>query len=234
MERKKILFITTSHSDFGSSGMKTGVWLEEVATPYYIFKEAGFKVEIASILGSKIPIDPISETKEWQTADTIKFKNDRVAMEQLQKSLKLDELDVNQYLQVYLPGGHGPMWDFIGNELLTKILYEFYRRGKVIGAICHGVAALVDLQNSKGRALVKGKNLTAFSDDEENAVNAQEIVPFLLETRLRELGALYSKGDNFSSHVVIDNHLVTGQNPASSKATAEAMIAFDKKRNLMT
>lgn len=224
MKKSKVLFITTSHSKLGDSGLKTGVWFEEVATPYYAFKSAGFDIDIASIKGEKIPIDPTSELPEWETKDTIQFKNDTIAMEHLNHSLKLNELNSENYDQVYFPGGHGPMWDFVNNETLTKLLNEFIIQDKTIGALCHGVSVLVDALNNRGEPFIKGKEITSFSNSEEIAVGAQGIVPFLLETKLKELGGIYSNGNDFTPYIIVEGNLVTGQNPASSADVAKKMI----------
>ncbi len=224
MRKSKVLFITTSHDELGNSGLKTGVWFEEVATPYYVFKSAGFDIDIASIKGGKIPIDPTSELPEWETKDTIQFKNDSIAMGHFNHSLKLHKLNSENYDQIYFPGGHGPMWDFVTNKTLTKLLNEFIIQDKTIGALCHGVAVLVDAINSNGEPFVKGKKITSFSNSEEVAVGAQEVVPFLLETKLKELGSIYSKGNDFTSYFITDGNLVTGQNPTSSAGVAHKMI----------
>lgn len=224
MKKSKVLFITTSHDALGNSGLKTGVWIEEVAAPYYTFKNAGFDIDIASIKGGKIPIDPASELPEWDTKDTVRFRNDPIVMDHFNNSLKINELHSETYDQVYFPGGHGPMWDFMSNETLTNLLNEFIVQDKTIGALCHGVSVLVDAINSKGEHFVKGKEITSFSNSEEVAVSAQEIVPFLLETKLKELGGIYSKGDDFTPYIVVDGNLVTGQNPSSSTSAALKMI----------
>ncbi|NQX97318.1 MAG: type 1 glutamine amidotransferase domain-containing protein [Flavobacteriales bacterium] len=224
MKKTNILFVTTSHDELGTSGTKTGVWFEEVANPYYIFKQAGFDITIASVKGGKIPIDPASELPEWQTKDTLKFAKDKEAMAFLNNSLNFSKLDNNDYDMVYFPGGHGPMWDFIDNPKLTQFLEAFISQSKPIGALCHGVAILVDAINDKGFPYIKGKKITSYSNTEEVAVGAQNIVPFLLETKLKELGSMYSKGNYFAPYVVVDDNLVTGQNPASASEVAKEMI----------
>jgi len=221
---KKVIFITTSHSELGESGKKTGVWLEEVATPYYKLKKENIQVDIASIRGGNVPLDPWSESKDWETEDTKQFKNDTAAMHLMSNSLKLSDISAANYDLVYFPGGHGPMWDFVNNPLLHGFLQEFITQEKPIAAMCHGVAALVDALDINANAFVKGRKITSFADSEEIGVGAQDSVPFLLETRLKELGATYTKGDDFSAHVVVDNNLVTGQNPASSNNVAQEMI----------
>jgi len=190
---KKVLFITTSHSDLGESGVKTGVWLEEVATPYYRLREENIHVEIASVDGESIPIDPLSESEQWMTEDTTRFKGDETAMLQMNTSLRLEDVNPSQYDLVYFPGGHGPMWDFVNNPLLNSTLQHFIQEEKVIATMCHGVAVLVDALDADGNVFVKGRNVTSFADSEEIGVGADKIVPFLLESKLTELGGMYSK-----------------------------------------
>ena len=157
---KKVIFITTSHNELGESGNKTGVWLEELATPYYKLKNENIHIEIASVQGGNIPIDPASESKDWETEDTIQFKNDTTAMDLINNSLKLSEISVADYDLVYFPGGHGPMWDFVNNSLLHKFLQEFIAQDKPVAAMCHGVAVLVDALDAHGKPFVKGRELT--------------------------------------------------------------------------
>ena len=221
---KKALFITTSHNDLGESGMKTGVWLEEVATPYYRLREESIHVEIACINGGNIPIDPLSESKDWMTEDTIRFKDDKTAMSQMNTSLSLRKVNPLEYDLVYFPGGHGPMWDFVNNQLLNDTLQHFIQEEKVIAAMCHGVSVLVDALDADGNTFVKGREITSFADSEERGVGADKLVPFLLESKLTELGGIYSKGNDFSSYTVVDKNLITGQNPASASAVALKMI----------
>lgn len=221
---KRVLFITTSHDNLGESGLKTGVWLEEVATPYYRLIEENIHVEIASIDGGNIPIDPVSESEDWITEDTIRFKSDKTAMLLMNTSLKLDEVNPSKYDLVYLPGGHGPMWDFVNNPLLNDTLKHFIQEDKVIAAMCHGVSVLVDAFDADGNSYVKGRKITSFADSEEISVGADKLVPFLLESKLTALGALYSKGNNFSPYAIVDKNLITGQNPASASYVALKMI----------
>ena len=225
---KKVLFITTSHDDLGKSGIKTGVWLEEIATPFYKLREENIHVEIASVYGGNIPIDPVSESKDWMTEDTIRFKDDKKAMFLMNTSLKLDEVNPSEYDLVYFPGGHGPMWDFVNNPLLNNILQHFIQEEKVIAAMCHGVSVLVDALDSDGNVFVKGREITSFANSEEISVGAEKLVPFLLESKLTEQGAIYSKGKDFSSYTVVDKNLITGQNPASSSEMAYKMIEMLK------
>ncbi|WP_299440338.1 type 1 glutamine amidotransferase domain-containing protein [uncultured Aquimarina sp.] len=221
---KRVLFITTSHDDLGESGLKTGVWLEEVATPYYRLKEESIQVEIASIKGGNIPIDPMSESKDWMTEDTIRFKGDKTAMFLMNTSLRLDKVDPSEYDLVYFPGGHGPMWDFVNNPLLNSTLQHFIKEEKVIAAMCHGVSVLVDAFDADGNVFVRGRKITSFADSEEISVGAEKLVPFLLESKLTELGGIYSKGNDFSSYTIVDKNLITGQNPTSALSVAFQMI----------
>ncbi|RIV31653.1 type 1 glutamine amidotransferase domain-containing protein [Flagellimonas lutimaris] len=226
MKKSKILIVTTSHDMLGSSGLKTGVWFEEIAAPYYIFRNAGLDIDIASTKGGKIPIDPASESSEWQTEDTLRFTKDKEAMSLLKESMALRNVigTSDDYNFIYFPGGHGPMWDFVNNPLITNLLEEFIAKDKPVGAMCHGVAVLVDAQSKDGESFTKGKKITAFSNSEEVAVGAQDIVPFLLETKLKELGSNYSKSENFAPYTVVDGNLVTGQNPASAAGVALEMM----------
>lgn len=225
---KRVLFITTSHNDLGESGLKTGVWLEEVATPYLRLREESIHVEIASVEGGNIPIDPVSESEDWMTEDTIRFKGDKTAMFLMNTSLRLDEVNPSEYDLVYFPGGHGPMWDFVNNPLLKNTLQHFIQEEKVIAAMCHGVSVLVDAVAPNGNVFVKGRKITSFADSEEIGVGAEKVVPFLLESKLTALGGIYSKGKDFSSHTVVDNNLITGQNPSSSSEMADKMIELLK------
>jgi len=221
---KRVLFITTSHNDLGDSGVKTGVWLEEVAIPYYRLREESIQVEIASIEGGNIPIDPLSESEDWMTEDTIRFKGDKEAMYLMNTSLSLREVNPSEYDLVYFPGGHGPMWDFVNNPLLNNTLQHFIQEDKVIAAMCHGVSVLVDALDADGNTFVKGRKITSFADSEEIGVGADKLVPFLLESNLTELGGIYSKGNDFSSYTIVDKKLITGQNPASASGVAVEMI----------
>ncbi|TXN36121.1 type 1 glutamine amidotransferase domain-containing protein [Flagellimonas hymeniacidonis] len=221
---KRVLFITTSHNDLGESGLKTGVWLEEVATPYYRLREESIHVEIASVHGGNIPIDPVSESRDWMTEDTIRFKGDKTAMILMNTSLRLDEINPSEYDLVYFPGGHGPMWDFVNNPLLNNTLQHSIQEEKVIAAMCHGVSVLVDAFDADGNVFVKGRKITSFADSEEISVGAEKLVPFLLESKLTALGGIYSKGNDFSSYTVVDRNLITGQNPASSSSVSIKMI----------
>lgn len=229
MSALKILMITTSHSDLGNTGHKTGVWLEELATPYYIFKDAGAEITIASPKGGQVPLDPKSEDASSETEMSKRFSNDRDALLQLANSVKIADLKARDFDAVFLPGGHGPMWDLSDNYELKLLLEDFYKNQKPIGSVCHGVAGLIPLRNEDGQPIIKGKNLTSFSNSEEELVGLTNVVPFLLESELKNLGAGYSKNDDFAPYIVKDGLLITGQNPASSENTAKELLTIINK-----
>jgi putative intracellular protease/amidase len=220
----RILMILTSHDMLGSTGQKTGFWLEELASPYYVFKDAGAEVTLASPKGGQPPIDPKSNTPDWQTDATRRFEADPEAMAALAKTTPIAELDAGDYDAIFFPGGHGPMWDYPGNQTLANLIEAFDEEVKPIAAVCHGPAALVAAKRSDGLPLVSGRKVTGFTNGEEAAVELTEVVPFLLEEKLKELGGTYVKGPDFASFVIADGHIVTGQNPASSVAAAEKVL----------
>ena len=225
MKNIKILFVTTSHDKIGDTGKATGVWLEEIAAPYYVFKDAGAELSIASPNGGPVPLDPKSQSIIVATRSVKRFLNDEQAKNFLLDSALLDEMNATDFDVVFLPGGHGPLWDLAENKSLKKLLESFNRDNKIIGAVCHGVVGLLSLQNESGEPLIKGKQLTCFSNSEEESAGLSKIVPFLLETELVARGALFSKVANYVSHVVADGNIITGQNPASSEDTANKMKA---------
>jgi putative intracellular protease/amidase len=228
MRSIKILFVTTSHNKMGDTSGKTGVWLEELAAPYYVCKEAGADIMVASPKGGQVPIDPKSMAIVIATRNTKRFLKDEEAMNFLAHSTVLSEINAADFDGVFVSGGHGLLWDLADNNILNQLLEAFYRDDKPIGAVCHGVVGLVTLQNDQGALLVKGKQLTGFSNSEEESSGLTGVVPFLLETKLVSLGALYSKGANYVNHVVADGNIVTGQNPASSEEVAKKIVALVK------
>lgn len=219
----KILMVLTSHDQLGNSGEKTGLWLEEFAAPYYQFIDAGAQVTLASPKGGRPPIDPKSLTDEALTGMTTRFKDDQKAQEAFANTVKLSEIDFNQFDGVFYPGGHGPLWDLANDQDSIKLIENFYQAGKPVGAVCHAPAVLRQVEID-GVPLVKGKRVTGFSNSEEEAVGLTQIVPFLLEDELRSLGGLYEKGEDWKSFTLADGLLVTGQNPASSKDAAQYLI----------
>ena len=229
MKSMKVLFITTSHDTLGDTNGKTGLWLEELAAPYYVFKEVGADITVASPKGGQVPIDPKSMAIVLATRNTKRFLKDEEAMNFLSHSLELTTINAPDFDVVFVTGGHGPLWDLADNPKLKHLLEAFDSAGKPIGAVCHGVVGLTSLQIDSGTFLVKGKRLTGFSNSEEESAGLTGVVPFLLETKLVSLGALYSKGANYVSHVVEDGNIITGQNPASSEEVAKKMVAFVKQ-----
>ena len=213
----KILMIVTSANRM-TSGKSTGLWLEEFAVPYLVFKDAGAVVTVASPKGGPAPIDDRSAPNAEQKA---KWAG---ASEVLRTTKPLAEIDPSGFDAVFLPGGHGTMFDLPGNSVLARILEAFDARGAVIAAVCHGPAAFVGPKRKDGKPLVAGRKMTAFTDSEERAVALDEDVPFLLETRMRELGAIFEGGPDFKSHALRDERFVTGQNPASSGAAAQLVL----------
>ncbi|CAM4169385.1 type 1 glutamine amidotransferase domain-containing protein [Corallococcus exiguus] len=217
----KVLLIVTSHSQFGNTGEKTGFWLEELAAPYEQFTKAGAQVDIASPLGGKAPVDPRSEKE--QTEDTRAFLADAEATKKLANTKVLAQVK-DTYDAYFVVGGHGVMWDLAQHVPTHQLLSAGYARGAVVAAVCHGPAALVGVKGPDGKPLVAGKRVAAFSNAEEQAAKFDAIVPFPLETRMRELGARYESGPLWKSFTVRDGRLVTGQNPASSAATAQEVL----------
>jgi len=232
MKTTRVLFIATSHEKMGDTDETTGVWLEELASPYYIFRDAGATLTIASPAGGPIPLDPKSRSIILATYNTKRFLKDVQAMEFLSHSLLLEEINPDDFDVIFIPGGHGPMWDLADNKKLKQILEKFNHENKPIGAVCHGVVGFLSLQNEAGGSWVKDKKLTCFSNREEELSGLTSVVPFLLETRLVSLGAIYSRGEDYVGYVVEDGNIITGQNPASSKAVAQKIVALVTQNKL--
>lgn len=220
----KILMVLTSHGQLGETGKATGLWLEELAAPYYVFKDAGADITLASPAGGQPPVDPNSEQANSQTDATRRFRADPAAMQALAHTHKLAEIDREAFDAVFYPGGHGPLWDLAGNEDSRLLIDATYAAGKPVAAVCHGVAALRDALGPFGLPLVRGKAVTGFSDSEEKAAGLADAVPFLVEDMLKENGGEYSRAADWQAHVVVSGNLITGQNPASSTAAAEAVL----------
>lgn len=220
-----ILMVLTSHDTLGNTNQKTGFWIDEFAAPYFVFTDAGANVTIASPKGGQPPVDPKSEAPDAQTEDTRRFYKDDVAIDKVAHSLLISAVKHTDYDAVFYPGGHGPLWDLANDKDSIALIEDFYNLQKPIGFVCHGPAALINVKAMNGKPLVEGKHLTGFSNEEEAAVQLTEVVPFLLEDALIELGAYYSDGKIWESYTKQDGLLITGQNPASSKATARLLIA---------
>lgn len=219
-----ILMILTSHDRLGETGQKTGFWLEEFAAPYYAFLDAGAQITLASPKGGQPPLDPKSDAPDAQTDATRRFNSDRAAQQALAGTIKLAQVNASDFDAVFFPGGHGPLWDLADNRDSIALLEAFDRAAKPIGLVCHGPAALRHAQAEDGASLVEGRSVTGFSNSEEAAVGLTDVVPFSIEDEFRKLGGIYEKGPDWGSHVVIDGHLITGQNPASSEASAKALL----------
>ncbi|WP_336518465.1 type 1 glutamine amidotransferase domain-containing protein [Pollutibacter soli] len=232
MSAIRTLIIATSHDILGDTKVKTGAWLEEISIPYYAFRDAGADIVISSPRGGRVPLDPKSQSVILSNYGTKKFMKDDEAMSLMSASRKLEEINANDFDLVLVTGGHGAMWDLADNAILNLLLESFYSQGKVIGALCHGVAGLMSLKNVKGEALIKGKKLTCFSNSEEGSVGLCATVPFLLESRLHSLGGIYSKQENYTSHVVADGNIITGQNSASSIVVVEKMLTRFKSNRI--
>lgn len=222
---KKILFIATSHTQMGNTGRQTGIWAEEVAAPYLLFVDAGYAVDIVSPKGGEAPFDPASIKARGQNGAVVeRFLADPEAQRKIKQTLRAADIDAAGYDALFFPGGHGAMWDLPGDAGVTHAVEAAHAAGKVIGAVCHGVAGLVSARAADGRPIVSGKRVNAFTDDEEEAAGLSSVVPFKLESRLRELGARFEKAPNWTSYAVQDGSLITGQNPASSERVARLIL----------
>jgi putative intracellular protease/amidase len=225
MKLTTILFIVTSSATMGENPEPTGVWLEELTTPYYAFVDAGYDVTIASVSGGDIPIDPRSTGEDQKKEDSVaRYFNDVSLQEAIKNTTSAEDIDMNQYAAVFFPGGHGTMWDYPDNPTLANIITTALDNEKPVAAVCHGPAVLVGVENENGEPIVKGRKISAFTDSEEAAVGLTEEVPFLLETRLRELGANLVTVEDFQPLSVVDGLIVTGQNPASAAPVAADVI----------
>ena len=220
----KILIVLTSHSKLGDTGQKTGFWLEEFATPYYIFKDANVDVTLASPNGGEPPLDPKSDEPDFQTEATKRFKGDNDAQVALTNTLKLSNISPDDFDAVFYAGGHGPLWDLAEDRNSIALIEKMYASGKPVAAVCHAPAVLRHAKAPNGSPLVQGKSVTGFSNSEEDAVQLSKIVPFLLENELKAKGANYSKGDDWHPYAITDGNLITGQNPASSDPVAKAVL----------
>lgn len=220
----KVLFVLTSHDQLGDTGEKTGFWLEEFASPYYRLKDAGVDITLASPRGGQPPLDPKSHESDAQTDDTKRFDNDQSARNQLADTVRLSDVNAEDYDAVFYPGGHGPLWDLHKDEHSIQLIENFIKAGKPVAAVCHAPAVLLNAKDANGEPLVKGKKVTGFSNSEESAVGLSKVVPYLLEDQLVEKGGIYEKVDDWNSLAIVDGQLITGQNPASSAAVADELI----------
>jgi putative intracellular protease/amidase len=220
----KILLVLTSHDQLGNTGEKTGFWLEELAAPYYAFLDAGAQVTLASPKGGQPPLDPKSNDPASQTDTTRRFEADANAVAALAKTKKLTDVSVADFDAVFYPGGHGPLWDLTEDRTSIALIEQTVASGKPVALVCHAPGVLRHVKGADGKPLVNGKSVTGFTNTEEEAVGLTKIVPFLVEDMLKTNGGTYSRGADWQSHVVVDGLLITGQNPASSEATAHALL----------
>ena len=219
----KILMVLTSHDQLGNTGRKTGFWLEEFAAPYFVFKDAGVELTLASPKGGQPPLDPKSDLPENQTPAMTRFKKDKMAQQALANTATLSSMNSEDFDTVFYPGGHGPMWDLAEDPVSIALLESFYNSGKPIALVCHSPGVLRHVKY-KGEPLVKGKHVTGFTDGEEEEVQLTKVVPFLVEDELLRLGAIFEKKANWQPFAIADGRLVTGQNPASSTSAAQALL----------
>jgi len=220
----KILIVLTSHSELGNTGKKTGFWIEEFTTPYYVLADAGAVIAIASPVGGQPPVDPNSEAANAQSPSTERFYKDNEAVDKVAHSLKLSDINCTNYDAVFYSGGYGPLWDLANDTTSIKLIEDFYKAQKPVAFVCHAPAALLKAKAENGQPLVKGKRVSGFANTEEESVGLTNVVPFLLEDELTKLGAHYSKGQDFTSYIQNDGLLITGQNPASSEAVAKQLL----------
>jgi len=219
-----VLIVLTSHDQLGNTGRKTGFWLEELAAPYYAFKEAGATITLASPAGGQPPLDPKSNEPMFQTDLTRRFEADAEATAQLASTVRLDSVSSADFDTVFYPGGHGPLWDLAEDRHSIALIESFVAANKPVAFVCHAPGVLRHVKSPDGKPLVEGKNVTGFTNTEEEAVGLTNVVPFLVEDELIAKGGIYSKGEDWGSYVVTDGRLITGQNPTSSAATAARLI----------
>ena len=220
----KILMVLTSHDELGDTGKKTGFWLEEFAAPYYVLKDAGHDVTLASPAGGQPPLDPKSDEPDSQTEATKRFKQDKDAQAQLATTEKLGGIDIAKFDGVFYPGGHGPLWDLAESPVSKAIIEGTLASGKPVALVCHAPAVLKNVTSPDGKPIVNNRKVTGFTNEEEEAVGLTDVVPFLLEDVLKEQGGKFSKAGVFEVHVVEDGWLITGQNPPSSERAAEKLL----------
>jgi len=214
----QVLMVVTNHDRIDEE-TPTGLWFEEFAVPFETFLDQGYGVTVASPNGGLVPLDPNS------VADEAVRDEHEAAFARLRDTERLDEIEADRFDAVFFPGGHGTMFDFAGNDRIREVVETFDRDGKIVAAVCHGPAAFVDARSPDGTPLVAGVRLTSFTDDEERGVGHDEAMPFLLESRLRDLGADFAAEPNWTDHVEAHGRWITGQNPQSSRSAAEAVVA---------
>ena len=222
----KILMVLTSHDKLGDTGNKTGFWLEEFAAPYYVFKDAGAEITLASPKGGQPPLDPSSDADDAQTDATKRFKGDDAAQKELANTEVLSSVSADGFDAIFYPGGHGPLWDLAEDKASINLIESFAASDRPVGAVCHAPAVFKHTKGTDDKPLVSGKTVTGFTNTEEEAVGLTDVVPFLVEDMLKTNGGTYKKGDDWPSFVVTDGKLVTGQNPASSEEAAHKLLSL--------
>ncbi|RAI03495.1 type 1 glutamine amidotransferase domain-containing protein [Acuticoccus sediminis] len=223
-----VLMVLTSHDTLGDTGRKTGFWLEEFAAPYFVLHDAGIAITVASVKGGQPPLDPKSDEPQFQTDATERFKADAAAREVLANTVKLADVNAADFDAVFYPGGHGPLWDLAEDETSIALLEAMNAAGKPLALVCHAPGVLRHVKGTDGKPLVAGRPVTGFANSEEEAVGLTKVVPFLVEDELKALGGRFSQGDDWSSYVLEDGNLITGQNPASSTEAARRLLAHRK------
>jgi len=216
--------VLTSHDELGNTGEKTGFWVEEFASPYYVFKDAGLEITLASPMGGQAPIDPTSKLADFQTKATERFDADEAVQKEVANTIKLSSANVSDYDGVFYPGGHGPLWDLTDNADSIALIESFLQSNKPVAAVCHASAALLNVKTPSKEYAIKGKSVTGFTNSEEEAVQLTNVVPFLLEDELIKRGGEYQKAQDWHAFAVQDGLIITGQNPASSDLAARKLL----------
>ena len=229
----KVLFVLTSHDQLGNTGRKTGFWLEELAAPYYVFKDAGAEITLASPKGGQPPLDPKSNEPSFQTDQTWRFESDPVSSAQLAKTVRLDSVREEDFDTVFYPGGHGPLWDIAEDKDSIRLLESFLAADKPVALVCHAPGALRHVRTPAGRPLVEGKRVTGFTNSEEEGVGLTEVVPFLVEDELKAKGGKFERTEDWGVFIVTDGLLTTGQNPASSSAAAARLLEKVRQKSVL-
>ena len=226
----EILMVLTSHDQLGNTGRKTGFWLEELAAPYYTFKDVGHEIVLASPKGGQPPLDPKSNEPDFRTELTRRFETDAAATSQLASTVRLDRVSAKDFDTVFYPGGHGPMWDLAEDQNSIKLIEAFLAADKPVALVCHAPGVLRHAKTVDGKPLVQARRVTGFTNTEEEAVGLTKVVPFLVEDELKAKGGIYSKAGDWQPYVVTDGLLITGQNPASSGPAAKALLDLLAKK----
>jgi len=223
---KHILMVMTSHELMGDTGNKTGMWLEEFASPYYAFKDAGYSITLASPMGGQVPIDPNSLADDAMTDAALRYTEDQIVRSAMASTIVLEDVQADEFDAVFYPGGHGPLWDLSDNTHSIALIEDMVKAHKPVGAVCHAPIVLKEVKRADGEFFINGKTVTGFSNSEEDAMQLTDVVPYLVEDELVNKGAKYESAENFGVKVCTDGLLVTGQNPASSGPAAEALITL--------